>query len=404
MKEIRIYFLSTALSDEIYNSIVEKCNSFKPTFSGVGFDRNVAIGLSNYTNVQGISLYPIPSWPKFKHLLEKSGQFQLKDFDCYIPGMIDLPIFKEISYYFGAKRCIKKHLRTNPNGIIVISGLYRSLLRPAEYLKRKYGLKICAIVPDVPELMITYRKDYSKLRGYLNRIDVEKSQKYRSSIDGFVFLSKYMDAQVNLLNKPSIIVDGLTDISLFPDIVEKSADKFILYAGKVSSTFGVDKLVKAYLKSDLCERVKLRICGDGDYAGELREISAHHPSIQYVGVVSHKDVLQMEVQASLLIDPRPSEMEIVKMSFPSKIIEYMASGTPVLTTNLPCFSEVYREYQYRIDDESVEGMKDTLEAVFSLTDLERENQGKRAKQFILDNKTIDKQCEEMFEFLKQLEG
>ena len=112
----------------------------------------------------------------------------------------------------------------------------------------------------------------------------------------------------------------------------------------------------------------------------------------------------MEVQASLLVDPRPSNIEIVKMSFPSKIIEYMASGTPVLTTNLPCFSEEYREYQYRIDDESVDGIKIALEDVFSLSDLERNTKGKNAKQFIMENKTMEKQCETIMTFLNQIEG
>lgn len=404
MKEMQIYYFSTALSDDIYNSIVKDCNSFKPTFSGVGFDRNVAVGLSNYADVQGVSLYPIPSWPKYKRLLKESEQFQIGNFKCFIPSMIDLPVLKEFSYYLRTKRFIEKHMNESKNTIIVISGLYRSLLRPAQYLKKKYGLKVCAIVPDLPELMITYRKDYSKLRRFLNKLDVKKSQRYRACVDGFIFLSKYMDEQVNQKEKPVVIVDGLTDIASFPNRDDTETKNFVLYAGKVSSTFGVDKLVEAFLQSNLCDSVQLYICGDGDYAGELKKIVAENSSIHYFGSVPHHKVLQMEVQASLLVDPRPSNMEIVKMSFPSKIIEYMASGTPVLTTNLPCFSEEYREYQYRIDDESVDGIKIALENVFSLSDLERNTKGKNAKQFIMENKTMEKQCETIMTFLKQIEG
>lgn len=403
MKEIQIYYFSTALSDEIYNSIVNECNSFKPTFSGVGFDRNVAVGLSNYADVQGVSLYPIPSWPKYKRLFRKTERFQIENFKCFVPSIIDLPVLKEFSYYFRVKRFIEGHMDEKRNVIIVISGLYRSLLRPAQYLKKKYGLKICAIVPDLPELMITYRKDYSKLRRFLNKFDVKKTQRYRACVDGFIFLSKYMDERVNQGKKPVVIVDGLTDIASFPDRDDMEAKKIVLYAGKVSSTFGVDKLVEAFLQSNLCDSVQLYVCGDGDYADELKKIASENTCIHYFGSFPHYKVLQMEVQASLLVDPRPSNMEFVKMSFPSKIIEYMASGTPVLTTNLPCFSEEYKKFQYRIDDESVEGIKKALEHVFSLSDFERNIKGKNAKKFIMDNKTMEKQCEIIMTFLKQIE-
>lgn len=43
-KKLHIYYFSTALSDEIYDGIVRESKRFKPTFSGVGFDRNVAFG------------------------------------------------------------------------------------------------------------------------------------------------------------------------------------------------------------------------------------------------------------------------------------------------------------------------------------------------------------------------
>ena len=56
-KKLHIYYFSTALSDEIYDGIVRESKRFKPTFSGVGFDRNVALGLSEQVEITGVSLY-----------------------------------------------------------------------------------------------------------------------------------------------------------------------------------------------------------------------------------------------------------------------------------------------------------------------------------------------------------
>lgn len=400
MKKLRVFFLSTALSDEIYNTIVADCKRFKPTFSGVGFDRNVALGLSQLTQVQGVSLYPLPSYPKYQSIWKSAESYTLDNFHCTVPAMLSLPIIKEYVYYYQAVRYIKKQLQADESAVIVTCGLYRSLLRPARKLKKKFGLPVCAIVPDLPELMITYRKDYSKIRKWLNRQDVKRSWKYRTCADAFVFLSKYMDSQVNIQGKPSLIVDGLCRI---PDI-QSSEDKtepYILYAGKITKQFGVDKLVEGFQATNI-PQLRLYLCGDGDYAQTLRQIAQQDDRIQYLGMVPHERVLSLETTAELLVDPRPVDNEVAKMAFPSKIIEYMASGTPVLTTNLPCFSEEYARYQYRIQEVSAEGIKKALEEVFKLPAQDRAMQGETARQFVLENKTLEKQCEKIFSLLKEV--
>lgn len=400
---MNMLFFSTALSDDIYNEVASNCKRFKPTFSGVGFDRNVAIGLSENGSVTGVSYYPIPGWPKYSSVFEKSRDYEVDNFHCHIPGMLDLPIVKELSYSAGLNKYFKKNKGLlDRETVVVVCGLYRSLLRPAKTLKKKYGFKVVAIVPDVPELMATYRKDYSKFRATLNRLDTKWSKRFRSCVDGFVLLSEHMNPVVNDSGRPHIVVDGLTNISAFPANLDKSEDKFMLYAGKVSTTFGVDKLVEAFTIAAIDERIKLVVCGDGDYAEALRSKAESNDRIQYLGLVSHEKILELECQAELLIEPRPTNNEIVKMSFPSKIIEYMASGTPVLSTNLPCYSDEYALYQYRIDDESVMGLRAAIEKTLAIGETDRRQKGQQAKRFILDNKTIQLQCSKIIEFIRGL--
>ena len=53
--------------------------------------------------------------------------------------------------------------------------------------------------------------------------------------------------------------------------------------------------------------------------------------------------------------------------FPSKNHEYMVTGTPVLTTKLPCFPEEYDPYLYYMEDVSVDGFyKSMMEALFAI--------------------------------------
>lgn len=400
---MNIIFLSTALSDEVYNEIVSKCKRFKPTFSGVGFDHNVAVGLSEIVSVAGISLYPIPSYPKFIHLKQPTRTYNQAAFKCIVPWMLSLPIIKEYCYAYNAYREMKRRKKAGEPFVILVSGLYRSLLRPALWIKKKYGVPIVAVVPDLPEQMILYRKDYSKFRSILNKIDLHFSRKYRRCVDGFVELSPYMNPYANEENKPYVIMDGLCNLDSLDHVSAKPAveGKYIMYAGKVSSTFGVDKLVAAFISTELKD-YSLVICGDGDFAPELKVIAEQNPKIVFVGSVPHDTVVAMEKGASLLVEPRPSDTVIAKMSFPSKIIEYMASGTPVLVTNIPSFGEEYRDYQYRIEDESESGMAISLKKTLSLPDDELKTMGNAARTFILENKTIQHQCEKVLNLMKEI--
>ncbi len=401
-KKLHLYYFSTALSDDIYDEIVRESKRFKPTFSGVGFDRNVALGLSEQVQVTGISLYPIPSYPKFNKLIKEENSYTIEKFSCKVPAMISLPIIKEYSYGIAAYKGVRRMMRDDEENVILISGLYRSLIRPAKWLKRKYGLPIIAIVPDLPELMISYRNDYSKFRSILNSIDMKRSMEFRDAVDGFVVLSEYMNPIVNRRNRPWTILDGLCDLSAIDQVTaEDVCERFILYAGKISSTFGVDKLVEGFLNAKL-DGIKLVLCGDGDFAPVLRDISSKYPQITYKGVVTHDTVLALEKAATLLVDPRPVESEIAKMSFPSKIIEYMASGTPVLVSNIPSFAPEYREYQYRIDEVSAKGIEFALRDVFGNTEDALHEKGKAARQFILENKTVQKQCAKVIDLIESV--
>lgn len=67
-------------------------------------------------------------------------------------------------------------------------------------------------------------------------------------------------------------------------------------------------------------------------------------------------------------------------------MEYMASGTPVLTTRLPGMPSEYYDYIFTIDGNDSLSITHALERVFSNTREELHQKGARAKAFVLENK------------------
>lgn len=111
-------------------------------------------------------------------------------------------------------------------------------------------------------------------------------------------------------------------------------------------------------------------------------------------------VIQAELDADLLINPRPTHEEFTKYSFPSKNMEYMATGTPVLTTNLPGMPEEYKQYVYLMEDETEQGVCKVLLSVFSESESIRFEKGLQAKRFVLKQKNNAKQAERLLRILK----
>ena len=107
-----------------------------------------------------------------------------------------------------------------------------------------------------------------------------------------------------------------------------------------------------------------------------------------------------QMQATLLVNPRPTKQQFTKYSFPSKNIEYMASGTPMLTTILPGMPKEYYDYVFLIKDESVNGLCEAISDVLALPTKEIELKGKIAKEFIMKNKNEKVQAKKILEFLE----
>ena len=98
------------------------------------------------------------------------------------------------------------------------------------------------------------------------------------------------------------------------------------------------------------------------------------------------------MEAALLVNPRPTNEEYTKYSFPSKNMEYMVSGTPVLTTDLPGMPRDYLPYVYLIEKEDVEGVAESFKYVLNISQCDRDSKGFEAKRYVIENKSNVKQA------------
>ena len=174
-----------------------------------------------------------------------------------------------------------------------------------------------------------------------------------SIYDGYIFLTEKMNECLNKKNKPYVVVEGMVDQAVLeiPNTVEnKYPDAVCMMAGLLEDIFGVSALLKAFMKTDN-ENARLLFYGKGSAVPEINACTEKDPRIKYCGELTNQQIVAEEKKATLLINPRPAGGEWTSYSFPSKNMEYMASGTPLVAYDLPCIPREYLPYFFRISGE-----------------------------------------------------
>ena len=103
---------------------------------------------------------------------------------------------------------------------------------------------------------------------------------------------------------------------------------------------------------------------------------------------------------TLLVNPRHSADDYTKYSFPSKTMEYLASGTPTVMAHLPAIPSEYDEFLFYFDDESIEGMARKLVELCEMDCKILKERGEGARHFILDNKNANVQSQRIYSLVE----
>lgn len=308
---------------------------------------------------------------------------------------INLPILRQIGIYSGTRKFVKKQLKAAKGEDTVILCDCLNLANAYGMLKaaKKYRLPIVFIVTDIPEFQ------RGKLLKGIN-------DKIIAGADGFVLLTGKMSEKINPENKPFVVIEGHSDASLSE--IEREAryeyaggKKVVIYAGSLLRLYGIGNLVEGFIAADIPD-AELRVYGDGDYREELEEICKTHKNVKYMGVKPNAVAVEDERRAALLVNPRPTAPEYTKYSFPSKNMEYMASGTPVMTTALPGMPREYYPLVEIIDDETPQGIAKKLKEFFAVDAGKRYEKGAAARRFVLENKSNKVQAAKIIEFIEKI--
>ena len=358
--------------------------------------------VKNNIEVDLLSSHPVTNFPSTKKIVFNKMYINNEWADGIILPFINVLLLKHITRFlsciaYGTARVIN----FKPD-FILIHGIHSPFLYFSLLLKLLFNQKVVVILTDPPNER--YANDH-KISLLLKKIDKILIKKSLICCDGIVALTENL-AQDFAPNVPYIVMEGIFDESAVSLKLAQKNNKYkktILYAGGLSEKYGLGFLLDSFKKiyyNDVC----LKIFGKGDFEYQLISASKEDDRIDFGGFCSNSEVLAHMKKADILVNPRPSGQSFVKYSFPSKIIEYMSTGTPVLTTNLPGIPEEYKKYLYIIPEETEDGLSNSLNQLLSMSKEELKLKGLSAKSFIEEFKTEQKQGDKMFNFFVDIKN
>lgn len=392
---MKILYLSSVTSDQLFADLFDK--GLTTGYVGQKYHGMFIKGLECHMENDDITVLSQPPTSSRSTILkEKQRKINFR----YVP-IIPIPILKQFiaicyNFFYAFFWCLRniKHEK-----VIICSIMRIYQFVPILLISYLFFCKKITIACDIPWMTMTQTK-VSK-PSLKQKIIIRISKKLCSIFDAYILLTESMNKLLNPKKRPYIVVEGFCDINMankYNRLQEKYDKSVIIYAGGLNVKYGIGELIQAVEKIQNYD-VELWLYGQGDISTNSLKFNT---KIKCLGPRSNDEVVDSELKATLLVNPRPTGGEYTHYSFPSKTLEYMASGTYTLTTKLAGIPAEYFNYCGVIEDESSEGIEKAINAVLSLGREELHRRGVMAKEFVLANKNNVMQTKKVINLIQSL--
>lgn len=363
----------------------------------------------NQVDFHAVSMPSLPRYPiRYNKMFTPSGAltYYKKKIGVYL-RYNTFAFSKDYSQRCRLSNYIKNWLKQQNNDdnekiVILTYSATGSVLKAITSIKKKNpNVIIASIIADLVDDATNPIFSLSRLKYLQARREQILVKKAYDHIDKFILLSSFMEEKILQSHNCNIVIEGLASkVDTAPVQLKNKQIKTVLYTGAVHEFAGILNLIEAF-KLVRENNVKLIICGSGDCMTKAQALSKEDLRIEFKGNVSHEEAISYQHQADLLVNPRLPVVSLTKYSFPSKTMEYLSSGTPMLGYRLDGIPKEYYDHFFTPSDFGVKALAEKIEEILTMTPEALRDFGQKAKDFIHTQKEAKVQVEKIIEFLNK---
>ena len=319
---------------------------------------------------------------------------------------LNIPVLSKISWYNSLKSRIKHWVDLNGNNetVVICYACTWYNLRILEKIKKKNNNVVTSIIiPDLPEYMYAGRKKglkYLLRRCYLDYMN-HLLKNTKKDIDMYILFSDLMADYIGCRDK-YVVMEGVakesSNIPFIPD--SQRCKKRLYYGGGITEEYGVRDLVDAFLMIENTN-IELVLCGSGNAEEYVKKMAERDNRIKYLGYVSYDVAQRTLLEADIVINPRKDSIyEFTKYSFPSKILDTLSLGKPLISYKLEGIPSEYDDYILYVEDHNIDTLRRKIEEVCAWDNERLFLFGKNAQSFVKSNKTGFAQSNKILKAIK----
>jgi glycosyltransferase involved in cell wall biosynthesis len=350
------------------------------------FFTRVIEGIANQQSIQVLCLPPVKKTSSKRLISENIYRFKQIMY-------IQFPFFnhrwlRPISLSFYIHRYLKKTiLKSAEDVVLLIDGNSRLSGSIAKRYQHHRRVKTIGIFTDSP-------KQISNLRPH----QVKSWYRLHQHHHAYIGITSALLKEFNLNKKPQF------ELPCVVDAIEgaKQHDRpYIFFSGALYERYGVESMIHAYLQLKP-RNMDLLIAGFGPVAQRIEQLSQQHRQIKFLGLLHPTLTRKYQAGAYINLNPRPLDVDLDQVAIPSKVLDYISSGAPTLTTRHPWIETQFGDRIDYIDDTSVDGIRIALKR-FLLADYGlAQTKAIKAKNFVLATFGKEKIGHDLFAWINDL--
>lgn len=390
-----------ACDEDKFNSFINRTH-YPFSMAHYLFETELLSELQNYYKIDHNYIIQNEEYDKKNIIIKSQEKWIDKKIKTKYLGFINIPIIKHISIFISTCQRIHDFNNKGFDYFLLSTINYVPVALATQLMSHIYNKKNILIVTDCTVGNAYKDKSKNVVIAYVRKIYKYIAHVTENNYGAYILFSEHLNQIVNSANRPYCIMEGLFNSQNLDLSTIKKRDVFtILYAGSLMENFGIQNLIEAFrLIED--KDLELLIAGDGPYKEALCHMASGDSRIHFTGYIEHDKLFYMEKEVSLLINTRNPEEDYTKYSFPSKTFEYLASGTPFLSTRLKCYGKEYNNVIKFIETNEPNDIAKAICHVKQMDSKRLAEDGKNAQKFVLTQKSTESQILKIYQFIQQL--
>lgn len=244
---------------------------------------------------------------------------------------------------------------------------------------------------------------------FMRRMDFRLQTRTLPLLDGLVVLTRRMVTDFAPGTPWVLMEGGVPDDAVAP--AEPRAEPMeagaaadapvvFMYSGSLTELKGIPLLLAGFERAR-GEHLRLWIAGGGPLQAQVEAAAARDPRIRFWGSLPHAEVTRVYGQVDVFVNPHSIRHTSARYLFPSKLLEYLAFGRPVITTaSTPEVQDEYGGVAQVMEGDDPAELGALMEGLGALSPLERRELGERSRAFVAERKTWTQQGRRMLDFIE----